>query len=234
MLKRTGLENRSLYRKIAMKKTPVVFEIDRTTDLMTNVVKPGQEWVLNGEGVATVKFDGQACLFKDQKLWKRFDRKLSKSAQIAFDNGADIDPTDESNFRNRPEGFVPCEEKPDPVTFHWPGWVPIREDEPSDKWHWEALKHLTAPLEEGATYELVGPTLAKNVYNLPTHQLWRHGKDVVDVPRTFEGMQEFLQNNVVEGLVFHHPDGRKAKIRRKDFKMFWVQDEPIRRKKPRR
>jgi hypothetical protein len=84
-------------------------------------------------------------------------------------------------------------------------------------------------LEEGATYELVGPTLAKNIYDLPQHQLWKHGKEQVEVGRSFEELRDFMQNFNGEGLVFHHPDGRMAKIRRKDFKLFWVQDEPARR-----
>lgn len=212
-----------------MKKTPVVFVIDRDTDTITSTVRPGQEWVVNGEGVATVKFDGQACKFEDGKLWKRFDRKLSKSAQWKVNNGQTIDPTDLNNFRVAPEGFEPCEAAPDPVTFHWPGWVPINSTDPADKWHVEALNALSEPLEEGATYELVGPTLAKNIYDLPQHQLWKHGKEQVDVGRSFEELRDFMQNFNGEGLVFHHPDGRMAKIRRKDFKLFWVQDEPARR-----
>ena len=212
-----------------MKKTPIVFAIDRETDTLTTTVRPGQEWVVNGEGVATVKFDGQACKFEDGKLWKRFDRKLSKSAQWKVNHGQNIDPTDLSNFRVAPEGFEPCEVAPDPVTFHWPGWVPVNANDPADKWHAEALNGLTEPLEEGATYELVGPSLAKNIYALPQHQLWKHGKETVEVGRSFEELRDFMQNFNGEGLVFHHPDGRMAKIRRKDFKMFWVQDEPARR-----
>lgn len=216
-----------------MKKIPIVFEIDRATDTILPNVRPGQEWVIDGEGVATVKFDGQACLFKDGQLWKRFDRKLSKTAQTKLDRGQAIDPTDLGNFRAPPAGFQPCEEAPDPVTFHWPGWVPIDATNPADKWHVEALSNLAAPLEEGATYELVGPSLAKNIYNLAAHQLWKHGKEKVDVGRSFEAIRDFLATLNGEGLVFHHPDGRMAKIRRKDFKMFWVQDEPVRRKRPR-
>lgn len=212
-----------------MKKTPIVFVIDRKTDTITTTVRPGQEWVVNGEGVATIKFDGQACKFENGKLWKRFDRKLSKSAQRKANKGQNIDPTDLSNFRVAPEGFEPCEVAPDPVTFHWPGWVPVNVNDPNDKWHIEALNTLSEPLEEGATYELVGPSLAENIYNLMQHELWKHGKEQVEVGRSFEELHDFMQNFNGEGLVFHHPDGRMAKIRRKDFKLFWVQDEPSRR-----
>jgi hypothetical protein len=32
-----------------------------------------------------------------------------------------------------------------------------------------------------------------------------------------EGLREFLAAHDVEGVVFHHPDGRKAKIKKRDF-----------------
>lgn len=64
---------------------------------------------------------------------------------------------------------------------------------------------------------MVGPCVQNNVYNLTKHELWKHGSVAVnDVVRTFDGFKEWLLNNNCEGLVFHHPDGRMCKIRRKD------------------
>ena len=40
-----------------------------------------------------------------------------------------------------------------------------------------------------------------------------------DVPRTFDGLREWLHDRDIEGLVFHHPDGRMAKIKLRDFGM---------------
>jgi hypothetical protein len=37
------------------------------------------------------------------------------------------------------------------------------------------------------------------------------------VPRDFDGLRAFLDDWMHEGLVFHHEDGRMAKIRRVDF-----------------
>lgn len=221
-----------------MRKTPVVFVVDHEQDMATPVVRSGQEWVLAGEGVATVKFDGSACLWQDGRLWKRFDRKLNKQSQWRHDQGQDLGPIQDGLFRLPPEGFVPCEPAPDPVTFHWPGWVPISDTDPADKWHRQALEALPAKDRvEGQTYELVGPALSKNPYELTAHALWAHGSQVADLPdRTFEGIQSFLAANNIEGLVFHHPDGRMAKIRRKDFKLFWVQEDtraPRRRRQDR-
>lgn len=46
-----------------------------------------------------------------------------------------------------------------------------------------------------------------------------------DVPRSYTGLRDFLAElesryapgHLAEGIVFHHPDGRRAKIKRKDF-----------------
>ena len=166
-------------------------------------------------------------------MWKRYDRKLTKQAQSRHNRGEDLGPVRLELFKAPPEGFVPYEPQPDPVSFHWPGWVPVSESDPADKWFREALSGLSEPLVEGATYELVGPSLALNAYGLDRHQLWRHGQEVVALPdRSFEAIAAFLADHEIEGLVFHHPDGRMAKIRRKDFKLFWVQEDT--RRPPRR
>lgn len=210
-----------------MKKTPVVFVVDRATGVAQSDVRAGQEWVLRGEGVATVKFDGQACLWRDGKLWKRYDRKLNKKMQWRKDRGEELGELNPADFKVPPEGFEPCEASFDPVSHHWPGWVPVSADNPADKWHRQALEGMeVASLVEGHTYELVGPSLSDNPYKLDKHALWRHGQEVVEIPdRSFEAIQALLKDSYIEGLVFHHPDGRMAKIRRKDFKLFWVKDD---------
>ncbi|GGH67162.1 hypothetical protein HNQ91_001716 [Filimonas zeae] len=49
-----------------------------------------------------------------------------------------------------------------------------------------------------------------------------HGKGVyADFARTFEGIRTFLESFEGEGVVFHHPDGRMCKIKRRDFGMKW-------------
>ena len=209
-----------------MQKIPVVYKMDYATETLTPEVKAGCEWVVNGEGTATIKIDGSACRFRHGRLWKRFDRKLNKRAQRQFDNGKLPAEIDLSFFRNPPEGFEPCEASYDPVTFHWPGWVPVSETNPDDKYHIEALRNHAQPLFEGRTYELIGPTLASNPYNLTTHTLVEHGTEVVVVEdRSLDGLRAYLDKNYIEGLVFHHPDGRMAKIRKKDYKLFWVKED---------
>lgn len=201
-----------------MKKTPLVFVFDYEKQILTNSVKPGSEWVFQGQAIPTIKFDGTATLWKDGKLWKRFDRKLTPQGQKFVKKNLGATP-DVSLFRKAPEGFEPCETNPDPKTFHWPGWVPVSEEKPEDKYFIEALKNFNGEFTEGATYELVGPALSKNPYNLDKHELWQHASVKADLTDfSFEGVCQFMKDNVIEGIVFHNKeDGRVAKIRRGDF-----------------
>jgi hypothetical protein len=93
----------------------------------------------------------------------------------------------------------------------------VGASDPATKWHRQAFD---ADLPDG-TYELVGPKVQSNRYGLDTHQLWRHGSVIVEVERTREALIEWLATHDEEGLVFHHPDGSMAKIRRKDFGLRW-------------
>jgi hypothetical protein len=160
--------------------------------LVRDEVVPGAEWVLNGEGVATRKFDGTCCLIQDGKLYKRYDAKQGKTP---------------------PEGFLPAQE-PDAVTGHWPGWLPVG-DSPADQYHREAFNE--EPVFSDGTYELVGPKVQGNPEGYDSHQLIRHGSETLDAPRTFEGLKTWLAIEIIEGVVWHHPDGRMVKIKRKDF-----------------
>lgn len=42
------------------------------------MVTAGAEWVVNGEGVATRKYDGSAYLLLDRQIWKRYDAKRGR------------------------------------------------------------------------------------------------------------------------------------------------------------
>lgn len=174
-----------------MQKTKSLFVRNYDGDRQIfNEVVPGSEWVIAGEGVATRKFDGTCCMVRDGKLYKRYDAKRG---------------------RTPPPGFEPAQE-PDPVTGHWPGWLLVG-DGPDDKWH----RTAALPTEDG-TYELCGPKFRNNPEGFEEHVLVRHGIEVLpDAPRDFEGLREYLKDGRIEGIVWHHPDGRLVKIRAKDF-----------------
>jgi hypothetical protein len=49
-----------------MQKIPTLYLRDKTNPKrVTREVDPDCKWVLDGEGVATEKFDGSACLVRD-------------------------------------------------------------------------------------------------------------------------------------------------------------------------
>jgi hypothetical protein len=162
-------------------------------------VTPGAEWVVAGEGIATRKWDGTCCKVEAGILYKRYDAR---------------------NGKTPPEGFIPAQD-PDVKTGHWPGWLACRTDEPSDKWFVEGFTslcgiHMGNPPE--GTYELIGPRINGNPEKMRHHTMERHGDDpLLEVPRTFNELKQWLGARAIEGIVWHHPDGRMVKIKAKDF-----------------
>lgn len=168
-----------------------------------NEVVEGSEWVINGEGIATRKWDGMAIAVINGKPFKRYDAKAG---------------------RTPPCDFMPAQEAPDAATGHWPGWVP---ETGSDKRIEQGLTWGSKNLFGGAsvpdgTYEVCGPTIGTrhgpNPENLTETILVIHGKDILpDCPRTFDEIKEYLRDKAIEGIVWHHQDGRMVKIKKSDF-----------------
>lgn len=150
-----------------MKKIPTLFKREFKDHKVVKVlpkVHPGMEWVLKGEGVATVKYDGSCCAIIDGEYYKRYDCKKDKIP---------------------PEGFIPCCE-PDSITGHWPGWVKVDENNPSDKWFVEAYYVTSMWTNQGlklpdGTYEAYGKHFHGNPYNDDYDALIKHGKEIVTV-----------------------------------------------------
>jgi len=179
-----------------MKKIPTLFERDWNGDRsrVTDKVNPKCQWVIDGEGVATRKLDGTSCLVRDGSLLKR--REL---------RDGDIEPF----------GFELADY--DHETKKRVGWVPVEPANPADRYHVEAFTR--SPGLADGTYELIGPKVQGNPENVPSHELVAHtmAAEFPDAPRTFEGLREWLADFDGEGLVWHHPDGRMAKIKLRDF-----------------
>ncbi len=175
-----------------MKKIPTLFRRN-ATGLVFNEVTPGCEWVLAGEGIATIKFDGTCCLWKDGKLFKRRELRVG-----------DIIPQD----------FVEADR--DPITLKIFGWIPVG-DGPQDQWHREPLRNH---LQNNQTYELCGPKINGNPDNLTMHHFFEHGlpfPEHLTPPREFAALKAWLPSVNTEGIVWWHADGRKAKLKTKDF-----------------
>ena len=188
------------------------------TRLVYDEVVPGAEWAAAGEGVATAKIDGTSCLIRAGKLFKRYDRKLTGEAAKRKKKGYD-GPWNLADYKAAPEGWEAAEAEADPITGHWPGWQPV-SDTPEDQWHREAFDSSDSLLPDG-TYELVGPKVQGNPYGMGHHQLRRHGSEVVDAPRTYDELKVWFSEHVVEGIVWHHSNGRMVKLKRKDFGYRW-------------
>lgn len=115
-------------------------------------------------------------------------------------------------------------QKPKSGEYDEAAYVEARRDDPSDRYILEAFDALPGKLD--GIYEAVGPKIQGNPDDFKNHTLVRvvppDPSLVTGVAsRTFEGLRAFLSGNVLEGIVFHHPDGRFAKIKRRDFGIPW-------------
>lgn len=175
-----------------MNKIPTIFVRD-PNDMrrVTREVTTGCEWVLSGDGIATVKRDGTnvRATVKDGKLVLMEKRR---------------NPTRD----DKSEGAEP-------------GYVPVEPTDPGDK-------HIVAAFEatsfsgwpDGAhPCEAVGPKIqGGNGGVTPALYAFTLWPDLISAnPRTYDEINDFLRDTAIEGLVWHHLDGRMAKIKSRDF-----------------
>lgn len=196
-----------------MKKIPTLFKRD-LNDMrhVTDEITPGCEWVFDGEGVATRKYDGTCMLLDNHyKWWARREVKPGKNPPPNF-WVADVDMN----------------------TGKTVGWESV-EQSPFAKFHREALDAQYGVVFAGraddtppvGTYELIGPKVNGNPEKCTTHALVRHGymaaveHHLVDRwPTTASEMPAWIQalgRAGWEGVVWHHPDGRMAKLKARDY-----------------
>jgi hypothetical protein len=194
------LVSESLIEIIKMQKIPTIFQRSKADRrYITSGVTKGCEWVLNGEGVATRKYDGVCILIRQAeegvRAFARREVKPGKEPPIDFEPIAYDEETGK--------------------TF---GWEPA-EQSGFNRWIQEALV-MNQKIAEG-TYELCGPRINGNPEGYESHILVPHANAQIffDVPRDFVGLRGYLTdpNFKYEGIVFHHTDGRRAKIKRRDF-----------------
>lgn len=195
-----------------MRKIPTLYK--RDPDDMRRVLReftPGCEWVANGEGRPTRKYDGTCVMFDGENWWARREVKPGKEP---------------------PPGWVQVDH--DEVTGKRVGWEPA-EQSAFAKWLDDALSqgmtgYLSVPQSTDmppppGTYELIGPKINGNPEGLQDgrHVLVMHGYEAaVDrawLPRRldFDSLRAWMMATEWEGIVWHHPDGRMAKLKRRDF-----------------
>lgn len=181
-----------------MKKLNTLFKKD-PNDLgrVINEVNPENEWAFT-DGIPTRKFDGTSCTIINGELYKRFDLKKG---------------------RKLPPNAIPCQE-PDEKSGHHPHWIKCDRNDNSNKYHFEAFDKLECKSE--GTYELCGEKVQGNPEKVKGHELIEHGCERLSLEDdSFEYIKQYLNNNDIEGIVFHHRhDDRMCKIRKSDFGIY--------------
>lgn len=212
-----------------MKKIPTLFKREFSEDhKVTKVVPeitPGCEAVLEGRCTPTEKLDGAACLVKGGILYKRYDAKRDK-------NGVQKKP---------PEGAIPCQEEPDPITGHWPHWVRCGIDKVEDKYFIEAYANTLMALSDfskvdrlpNGTYEAIGPAWQGNPHKLTFNRLKKHGEIDLSHSELLQALKgtmpeeavvlikSYLEIHEIEGIVFWLDGEPLCKIKRTDFGLQW-------------
>lgn len=183
-----------------MEKIPTLFERD---DRFRVVDRPRADctWVFEGEGVGTEKLDGSNV------------RLTVRSGEIVR-----VEKRRNPSKAQKQQGIVD-------------GWyVDTAEGSAEDKWILEAARNTdVSGWPDGEhSCEALGPRIQGNPLELEGHRCVPFNLRVPayeNVPRSYKELQDFLAaldsrfapGHLAEGIVFHHPDGRRAKIKRKDF-----------------
>jgi hypothetical protein len=186
--------------KLVMEKIPTLFERDERFHV---VDRPRAEcaWVFDGAGVGTEKLDGTnvRLTVRSGHLVRVEKRRNPSKAQ-------------------KQQGIVD-------------GWyADASEGSAEDTWILAAAGNTDVSGWPDGEHpcEALGPRIQGNSLALADHLCIPfdfQAPAVPDVPRSYHELQDFLATldskfspgHLAEGIVFHHPDGRRAKIKRKDF-----------------
>lgn len=173
---------------------------------VTRIVNERCRWVIEGEGTPMVKWDG-TCVMLDAhgQWWTRHQVRPDKTV---------------------PEYYILVEH--DPVTGKTQGWIPAAHSsyaaQLSDAIAERAARGDVDPWLDWTpgTYELIGPKVGNNPHEFDQHTLIAHDAfHLIDIPTDYDALSQYLwaENTqaYLEGIVWHHPDGRMAKIKTKDF-----------------
>jgi len=114
-------------------------------------------------------------------------------------------------------------QKPKDRDYDNASYVPCDRSNPADKWLYAAFARTTY---DDGIYEAVGPKIQGNPHRVIEPGLVKVlpvalSLVIENITRTYEGVRHYLAEHDKEGIVFHHPDGRLAKIKRRDFGLPW-------------
>lgn len=179
-----------------MRKIPTIFEREtaKRGHPLTPVINETCQWVMNGEGIETVKLDGVNVRVQQGVLFLR--RKPTR--------GEYTDASYVLAERGNPAHAV----------------LFLAFDDAASQ-----------PQGVGdGIYEVIGPRINGNPHREVVHEMVRivppdpglliHSTHRLE--RSFLGIQDFFERFPrIEGIVFHHADGRMGKIKRADFGLRW-------------
>lgn len=186
------------------KKMTALFEIDRVRHVGTEVINENSAWVFTEPATPTIKRDGTGVVITaDGEILVRRSVKKGKTIPAGF-RLAEFDPRTETMFGVEPVGQT---------SFA--------------KFLKEAVENITEPLEAG-TFELVGPKINGNSEKMDKHVLIRHGSERLELPdmrtisredafETLKALFSDFKAKGIEGVVWWGSDGRRVKLRVKDF-----------------
>ncbi len=186
--------------KQVMEKIPTLFERDEHFRVVDKP-RPECRWVFDGEGLATEKLDGtNVRLTVRSGLLVRVEKRRNPSKA----------------------------QKQQGVKDGW--YVDTDEFSKEDRWILDAARHtdVTSWPDGEHACEAMGPSIQGNPLGLAEHRCVPFNMSVPSydgIPRGYADLQAYLATlesrfapgHLAEGIVFHHPDGRRAKIKRKDF-----------------
>lgn len=152
-----------------------------------NEYEDGVDFILNGEAIATQKFDGTACLIKEGIYYKRYKAKKERHDFLHWT----FDKTQKTGH-----GWIPVTDTPDNI-YHLEAWQDGLQD---------GTYELCGEKIQGNPEGIKGHVLLEHgliVFD--------------NVPIDFEGLKSWLIDKDIEGIVFHGKNGEMIKIKKSDF-----------------
>ena len=167
---------------------------------------PACKWVFQRQGTAYELYNGEGCLIRENRIYKRYVY---------------------SHYFPKPNGFISCQTV-NSLKLEY-GWLPVSQAE-KDKPYRDAFETFRKMENstfyksgEGPincdTFELVGPGVKDNIYQLKHNWLISHKYNRVEnISRIYKKLLEYFYNTGMYGLVFYKKDGSGlAKIKYTDF-----------------
>jgi hypothetical protein len=189
------------YRNV--KKMPALFVIDREAHVATTDINESAAWIFDEPARPTIKRDGTSVtVSEDGTIYAR--RMVRRG-------------------RKAPAGFIPAET--DSYTGNTFGLEPVEQSGFAKMFKEASAGQTLAP----GTYELCGPKINGNPESLTSHKLLSHGDDAaVEIPdmrtipreeafETLKGIFAGYKKRGIEGVVWWGADGKRTKLRVKDF-----------------